>query len=99
MKIFLQGVKKKLTINKVYNQTLYKLIIDIKRELQPYVSAEIVIKHMMMLDKRERKKNSLKLKNLFKYVDADIMEQRVLRSLIESKIKKKMNFSFSKSYY
>lgn len=55
MKIFLQGVKKKLTINKVYNQTLYKLIIDIKRELQPYVSAEIVIKHMMMLDKRERK--------------------------------------------
>lgn len=47
--------KKKLTINKVYNQTLYKLIIDIKRELQPYVSAEIVIKHMMMLDKRERK--------------------------------------------
>lgn len=55
MKIFLQGVKKKLTINKVYNQTLYKLIIVIKRELQPYVSAEIVIKHMMMLDKRERK--------------------------------------------
>lgn len=45
----------KKTINKVYNQTLYKLIIDIKRELQPYVSAEIVIKHMMMLDKRERK--------------------------------------------
>lgn len=94
MKIFLQGVKKKLTINKVYNQTLYKLIIDIKRELQPYVSAEIVIKHMMMLDK-----HSLKLKNLFKYVDADIMEQRVLRSSIESKIKKKMNLSFSKSYY
>lgn len=47
--------EKKLTINKVYNQTLYKLIIVIKRELQPYVSAEIVIKHMMMLDKRERK--------------------------------------------
>lgn len=55
MKIFIQGVKKKLTINKVYNQTLFKLIIDIKRELQPYVSAEIVIKHMVMLDKKERK--------------------------------------------
>lgn len=42
-----------VTINKVYNQTLYN--VDIKCELQPYVSADIAIRHMMLLDKRKKK--------------------------------------------
>lgn len=51
-----------------------------KCELQPYVSAEITIKHITLLD--ERKNNTLKPKCLSNYFDTHIMEPLVLRFMI-----------------
>lgn len=51
-----------------------------KCKLQAYVSAEITIKHITLLD--ERKNNTLKPKCLSKYFDTHIMEPLVLRFMI-----------------
>lgn len=74
-----------VTINKVYNQTFYKLIDfrykNVKCKLQPYVSAEITIKHITLLDER-KKNNTLKPRCLSNYFDTHIMEPLVLRFMI-----------------